>query len=206
MALTWRQHGLPKVGCMSQTNITHRSTRFARINLAVQALLLVSAASLLPACSAEAGPADDQPPPDWSSPPPMGPEAQTQSLEQLFKQLNLQPQQLPLWQTYAKRVEDFLDLRYREQPALASHTAPQQLKRLVLIQQNRLAALESIEDAARALYDKLTPEQRKKADAQLLRTVPIPQEFHGGDSSGSGRGKPSGPPGGGKGPRDASSF
>lgn len=191
---------------MTQAQALHPSSLSTRFNLAVNALLLVSAAFLLPACSAEAGPADDPPPAEWSNPPPKGPEAQTQSLEQLFKQLNLQPQQLPLWQAYVKRVQDFLDLRYREEPALASHTAPQQMKRLVLIQQNRLAALESIEDAARALYDKLDSSQRKKADAMLLRTVPIPQEFAGKDSGDNTRGKPPGPPGGGKGPRGGDSF
>lgn len=183
-----------------------QSTRASRCHVTAHALLLVSAAFLLPACSAEAGPSDDHPPPDWPNPPAMGAEEQTQTLDKLFQQLKLSPQQLPLWQNYVTRVQDLVNLRYREEPALASHTAPQQMKRLVLIQQNRLAALENIEDAARALYDTLDADQRQKTDAQLMRTVPVPQEFSGGDGADSSRGKPHGPPGGGKDRRGGNNF
>lgn len=102
-------------------------------------------------------------------------------LVQLRDKLALTPQQQPLWRTYEAKVDAYSGQYARERPVLpsAEETAPQQFARLVQNQQNRLAALEELEQAARTLYAGLTAEQQKTANQLLLTTVPT---FGGGRS------------------------
>lgn len=106
---------------------------------------------------------------------PVAAAATPRPLEGLRNDLALTPQQLPLWQAYAGRLDAYTQLHYRERPAPPAGTeaATKQLARLVDQQQNRLAALEDIERAAADLYALLTPEQRKLADQRLMSTLPV---------------------------------
>lgn len=127
-----------------------------------------------------AGPLLTQPP-AWADPPepavpPAAPvvPATLRPLDQLREGLALTPQQLPLWQAFAGRLDAWTQLHYRERPVPSEGTeAPRQFAHLVDLQQNRLAALEDIERAAADLYAVLTPEQRKQADQRMLATIPV---------------------------------
>ena len=97
------------------------------------------------------------------------------NLAKLLDHLNLAPEQMSLWNTYRARVEAYTRLYYEEKPASAyvGDSGARQVGRLVDILQNRLAALEDVESAARALYAGLNPQQRKLADTSLLDSVPV---------------------------------
>lgn len=120
------------------------------------------------------------------------------TLAQLRDKLVLTAAQQPLWRAYEGKVDAYTGQHYREKPVLPSpdEPAPQQIGRLVNNLQNRLAALEDIEQAARNLFASLTPEQQKTVNQLLLSTVPsfAPPANAAGPSQDSRR--PSGRPGG----------
>jgi hypothetical protein len=95
-------------------------------------------------------------------------------LEQVRDRLALTPEQQALWHAYESKVDAYTGLHYREKPAVPSQeeAAPRQIGRLVDNLQNRLAALEEVENAAKTLYANLSPEQQKTANQMLLSTVP----------------------------------
>jgi hypothetical protein len=110
-------------------------------------------------------------PPTQASPMPMrGAEAP----EQLRDKLKITPAQQPLWDAYVARLDAYTQQFFRERPALASddEAAPQQITRLVMNHQNRLAGLEDIEQAAKALYSALDADQKKMANLWLLASIP----------------------------------
>lgn len=94
--------------------------------------------------------------------------------EQLRDKLKITPEQQPLWDKYVARLEAYTQQFFRERPALASEdeAAPQQITRLVMNHQNRLAGLEDIEQAAKALYSALDADQKKMANLWLLASIP----------------------------------
>ena len=96
------------------------------------------------------------------------------SMAVLYQKLQLAPAQEPLWQQFVTRIEDYTQQFYRERPAMPSEDepAPQQITRLLMNQQNRLAALEDVEQAAKALYARLNPDQKKTANLWLLPSIP----------------------------------
>ena len=138
--------------------------------------------------------------------------APSRTLEQLRQALALTPQQQVYWQAYLERLEAYTQLHYRTRPAprAGTETATRQFAHLIDQLQNRLAALEDIENAVVALYASLTPEQRKLADLQLYPTLPVfasaeastsralpAVETRATDGPPPGRPPRSGPPGGG---------
>lgn len=94
------------------------------------------------------------------------------SLETAERELKLTPAQYPLWQRYQRRIEDLLDDQMRAPLASDAAGGIAAITRKVDVVRNRLAAMEQIESAARALHAALTPEQQKSADALLPATVP----------------------------------
>lgn len=96
------------------------------------------------------------------------------SLELVRNRLGLTPEQQPLWRAYESAVDAYTGQHYREMPVFASQEekAPRQIGKLVDVLQNRLAALENVEQAAKDLYASLLPEQQKTANQMLLSTVP----------------------------------
>ena len=96
------------------------------------------------------------------------------TLEQLRDRLLLKPEQQALWIAYAAKVGAYTDVFYREKPVLASQesTATHQVARLVDAMQNRLAALEEVESAAKNLFASLSPDQQKTANQLLIATLP----------------------------------
>jgi hypothetical protein len=92
-------------------------------------------------------------------------------LTQLEEDLNLRPEQWPLWNAYRDRVLRMLDDTRRVARTVAAHapdvTAPKRLDLLADAARNRLAAVEEIVDAGKALYAALTAPQRDVADRRL---------------------------------------
>jgi len=103
-------------------------------------------------------------------------------LSQLEEDLNLTAAQLAPWNTYRERVIRMLDDTRRGNRLMATETtAPKRLDGLNDVARNRLAAVEDIVDAGKALYATLTPEQRAIADRRLA----LPLETLTGNDSGS---------------------
>ena len=96
------------------------------------------------------------------------------TLDQVRDRLRLTPQQQGLWRAYEGKVDAYTGLYYREKPVLATEedSAARQVGRLVDKLQNRLAALEDVERAAKDLYSSLSSEQQKTANQMLLSTIP----------------------------------
>jgi hypothetical protein len=89
-------------------------------------------------------------------------------MSQLEEDLRLQPQQATAWGRFRDSVQRLLDDRRRAaRTAPAEATAPQRLDAIADGARNRLAAVEDVVDAAKALYAQLSPEQRSVADRRL---------------------------------------
>jgi hypothetical protein len=96
------------------------------------------------------------------------------SLDLLQDRLATRPEQETVWQRYAAAVNAYLVLFYQERPVMASQNdpTPVQLRRLVDLHSNRLAALEDIETAGKALFSSLSAPQQAVANQLLLGTIP----------------------------------
>ena len=96
------------------------------------------------------------------------------SLAQLFDRLALSPQQRDLWTAFNNKVDAYASVYYRQKPTTPSpgDPAPHQIGRMVDNLQNRLAALEEVEDAAKNLYAGLTLQQQKTANEMLILAIP----------------------------------
>lgn len=94
------------------------------------------------------------------------------SAAQMFERLAPSPAQQPLWQAFELRLAHYEAQRLREVPVLASqNSAAQQLTQRIIQQQNRLAALEELELAAKPLLQSLNTAQAALADQYLLGTI-----------------------------------
>ena len=96
------------------------------------------------------------------------------ALDQVRDRLGLTAQQQALWHAYEVSIDAYNGLHYREIPVMSTQgdKAPRQIGRLVDNLQNRLAALEDVEQASKKLYAGLTVSQQLTADQLLLSTVP----------------------------------
>lgn len=94
-------------------------------------------------------------------------------LELLQEDLKLASSQRALWTAYADRVLKLLDdlSRSRSVTRIEDRPAPQQLDQLADTARNRLAAVEDIVEAGKALYAVLTPEQKTLADTRFVTVV-----------------------------------
>lgn len=97
--------------------------------------------------------------------------------EELRADLKLTEVQTPLWEAYVRKVvalkEDMARQRARARSDGPAADAPHALDRLVDVQRDRLAAMEEIADAGRALYRALGDEQKTVADARLAKLAGI---------------------------------
>jgi hypothetical protein len=97
-----------------------------------------------------------------------------QSIEELRVDLKLQQAQMPAWEAYTGKLRALAgDIsRSRSQmPAGPETNVLQRLDRSVDAARNRLAAVEEVSDAAKALFALLAPEQRTAADPRLATLV-----------------------------------
>lgn len=89
-------------------------------------------------------------------------------MSQLEEDLQITAQQMPQWKAYRTRVMDMLEDMKRGPRVSASETnAVKRLDGLADTARNRLAAVEDIVDAGKALYAVLTPAQKEVADRRL---------------------------------------
>ena len=124
------------------------------------------------------------------------------TLHEFQEDLKLRPDQEPLFEAYAEKVRDLAAdvARERRQPATAAKLSLlQRIDHNVDVMRNRLAGIEEVADAARALLSKLSPEQQGSADPRLanLMLVPLAGAGFGGLSGPGGSRGAGGPPGGG---------
>lgn len=139
-----------------------------------------------------------------STPPSAGLPASGQiklTLPELQGRLVMTAQQQLLWAGFESRVDAYVGLFYREKPVQPGldFAATQQLTQWLGQQQNRLAALEEVEAAAKVLYASLDPAQQQVANQFLLGTLPgffpvttspgLSQEPQRKPGSGAGRGR-----------------
>ena len=96
------------------------------------------------------------------------------SLAEVSDRLGLNPAQQGLWDAFKGSVDAYTNGYYRQKPTLPSpeEAATRQIGHLVDKLQNRLAALEYVEAAAKNLYASLTPEQQKTANEWLVLSIP----------------------------------
>ena len=98
-----------------------------------------------------------------------------QTIEELRIDLKLQPLQVPAWEAYVNKARLLASDIMRDRAMTTAVTQTSALKlidRSVDAARNRLAALEEVADAAKALYVLLTPEQQAVADPRLAAVVP----------------------------------
>jgi len=96
------------------------------------------------------------------------------SLADVADRLDLNPVQQNLWDVFKSKVDAYTAGYYRQKPIVPSpeDAATRQIERLVDQLQNRLAALEDVEMAAKHLYPSLTPAQQKIANEWLVLAIP----------------------------------
>jgi hypothetical protein len=97
-------------------------------------------------------------------------------LDQLESELKITPEQRAAWNAYEDKVlrlaDDMTRSRFAARTSLATDaSAAQQLDGLVDTEQNRLAALEEIAVAGKALYATLTSDQKTIADRRLVLPI-----------------------------------
>lgn len=124
-----------------------------------------------------------------------------QTLSETAAALHLTPRQQVLWDSFQTRIGNLMadQIRgYINTPT--GRTAVQQIDSKVDTVRDRLAAMEDIADAAKALYASLDQKQKETADLRLAATVPALYSGFGGNA-GDGdlpdRGRRNGPRGGG---------
>jgi hypothetical protein len=123
-------------------------------------------------------------------------------MSQLEEDLLLQPPQSAAWNRFRDSVQRLLEDRRRAARTVATEaTAPQRLDALADGARNRLAAVEDVVDAGKALYAMLSTEQRVVADRRLaLPLATLAGTETRPDDRGVPGGRPPGGPGGGGGP------
>ena len=97
-------------------------------------------------------------------------------LGMLEEDLKLKPIQMKPWVFYADQARAAAtDLAREHSPAqsLAAPNAVQQMNHAVDSTRNRLAALEDVADAAKTLYEVLSPEQRMLTDVRFPSIIPL---------------------------------
>ncbi|MDI6747306.1 MAG: Spy/CpxP family protein refolding chaperone [Rhodocyclaceae bacterium] len=95
-----------------------------------------------------------------------------QRLEMLKGQLQLTPQQEPLWQAFSEKVKSEAGKgmqAMRNQATDTKLTAPERMAQRQAMMQTHLTAMTGVHESFNRLYDVLTPEQKAVADQQAAR-------------------------------------
>ena len=91
-----------------------------------------------------------------------------QRLSQFKSQLNPTAQQEPLWAAFAEKAKAGAGqgMKAMREKAQQPMPAPERMTQMIGIMKERVAALESVSESFKRLYDGLTPEQKVIADKQ----------------------------------------
>jgi hypothetical protein len=95
-----------------------------------------------------------------------------QRLTRLHADLKVTAEQEPLWQAFAEKAkaEAGKGLQaMRDNAQDLSLSAPERMTRMAEVMKQRVAAMESVNDSFRRLYDALTPDQKRVADIHAAR-------------------------------------
>ncbi|MDP2821987.1 MAG: Spy/CpxP family protein refolding chaperone [Sulfuritalea sp.] len=95
-----------------------------------------------------------------------------QRLSRLKFELKITPEQEPLWQAFAEKSKAGAGKGFQAMRDAAQDktlTAPERMDRMTAQMRDRLAAMESVHESFKRLYDALTPEQKKAADLYVGR-------------------------------------
>jgi hypothetical protein len=95
-----------------------------------------------------------------------------QRLARLHTDLKVTAEQEPLWQAFAEkaRAEAGKGMQaMRDNAQDLSLSAPERMSRVTEVMKQRVAAMESVNDSFRRLYDALTPDQKRVADIHAAR-------------------------------------
>jgi hypothetical protein len=110
---------------------------------------------------------------------PIAPDPTVVIMQELYEDLKLTPAQEPAWQAYTDKVQALAADLARERSRAQSGTlagaqlnALQQIERALDSARNHLAGLEDAADAAKVLYERLTPDQKLVADSRLAKIIP----------------------------------
>jgi len=93
-----------------------------------------------------------------------------QHLSQFKSHLKITPQQEPLWQAFAEKMQanagqGMKSMRENMQQPM---TAPERMDKMTAAMKERLAAMEATHESFKRLYDSLTPEQKTIADKHVM--------------------------------------
>jgi hypothetical protein len=95
-----------------------------------------------------------------------------QHLAQLKSDLKLTAAQEPFWQTFAEKAKGAMGKGFqamRDQAQDLSLSAPERMTRRLETMKQRLAAMESVNESFKTLYDSLTVAQKRVADIHAAR-------------------------------------
>ncbi len=89
-----------------------------------------------------------------------------QHLTQLKTQLQITPQQEPLWQAFADKMKTSAGqgMKAMQQSMQQPMTAPERMNLMLEHMKQHTAAMEDVNESFKRLYDALTPEQKAIAD------------------------------------------
>lgn len=101
----------------------------------------------------------------------MGARAQ-QHLDGFKAELKITSEQEPLWQAFTEKMKanmGGMNKPMQSPAADANLTAPERMAQRTTQMKEKLAAMESTHESFKRLYDALSPEQKKAADAHMSR-------------------------------------
>ena len=89
-----------------------------------------------------------------------------QHITKLKSELKITPAQEPLWQAFAEKVKANAGqgMKAMREKGKETMPAPERMAQMIAMMKERTAALESVSEPFKRLYDALTPEQKVIAD------------------------------------------
>ena len=105
-----------------------------------------------------------------------------QRLARFRADLKITPEQEPLWQAFAEKTKAEAGKGWqamRDNARDLSLSAPERMTRMTEIMKQRVAAMESVNEAFKRLYDGLTPDQKRAADVHAARMGERGHMHHG---------------------------
>jgi periplasmic protein CpxP/Spy len=116
-----------------------------------------------------------------------------QRLSRLKADLKITAEQEPLWQAFAEKAKSEAGKGFQamqEQAKDTTLTAPERMTRMTDMMKQRVAAMESVNEAFNHLYQGVTPEQRKLADEHAAQMGHMGMEHMGHHGPSKHRGPP----------------
>jgi hypothetical protein len=97
-------------------------------------------------------------------------------LTHLLDELKLSPELESLWLVYTQKVialVNDINRQHEQSTQMVLMSPTKQIDRLTRLTENRLTALEEIQNATNAIYNRLNPEQKSKMDVKFTTLLPL---------------------------------